>query len=108
MPQSFPKVPHWEFSATDGKPALWRWRRIAVDGAILDTSERLPDFAKAVHDAMGHGFNSTTSHWVIKQSHWLTHFSPDGAPVSISPDNRVIQRAPEAAPPSPMDQKASQ
>jgi hypothetical protein len=87
-----PDVAHWEFVATDDAPNLWSWRRIAVDGSILDISSPSADFGLIVSDAMQKGFVSTKDHWLIKHSGWVTHFAPGRKPVVLNSQGDALQR----------------
>ena len=107
---SVPRGIRWELESHDDDTGWWSWRHIGADGAIARTSEPHSSFGRAIRDAMANGFSPSSEHWVIKSNGWVTHFTPGSAPLTISPDDRLVQRTNAApggsSPPSEIEKKA--
>jgi len=83
----------WELVLHDGRYQTWSWRRIAPDGSIQQSSSPLPDFGKAIADAIEHGFLPREHDWIVNNRGGTTHFPAHKPPMSIARNGDVVYRA---------------
>lgn len=57
----------WVFTERIGEPRdRWQWRKIDLDGALLDSSEECYGYGKAVAQALARGFSPSTEYWMTQ------------------------------------------
>ena len=94
-------MPRWELFLDYESGHTWSWRCIAADGSIEQSSSSLPDFGKAVADAVQHGFLPKEHDWVVNNRGGTTHFPAHKPPTSIAKNGDVTYRAEAVEPKNP-------
>ena len=76
MKHDLHKLSHWQFMCHDDGAETWTWRRAGPDGVLEASSEPLPNYGKAVVDAISHGFIPTIDSWTVHLASNSLHYPP--------------------------------
>jgi hypothetical protein len=80
MKHELHNLSHWQFVCRDDGAEAWTWHRVGPDGALEASSEPLPNYGKAVLDAIHHGFAPKTDSWTVHLGKDSLQYPPWPAP----------------------------
>ena len=92
MKHELHNLSHWQFVCQDDGAEAWTWRRAGPSGALEASSEPLPDYGKAVLDAIHHGFAPKTDSWTVHLAKDSLHYSRRQAPTGTGREGPPYRR----------------
>jgi hypothetical protein len=78
--REFQQLAHWQFVCHDDGAEAWTWRRAGPDGGLEASSDPMPNYGKAVLDAINHGFQPKTDSWTVHLGRNSVHYPPRHGP----------------------------